>query len=171
MIHKPSADQVPAYYIHMFNQIPDSTPILDFLHYQIEEISHFFMEMTEEKRRYRYAENKWTPKQILNHITDMERVFAYRALAFARNDQNILPGAEEDDYAAEAQADDFDISVLISDFTAVRNSSISLFRMVRKEVWDYNGNANNTVIPLRAIPFFIGGHATHHIKIIKERYL
>ena len=63
------------------------------------------------------------------------------------------------------------MDVLIEDFTAVRQSSLTLFRMIREEVWDYNGNANNTVTPLRALPFFLGGHAIHHVKIIKERYL
>jgi uncharacterized damage-inducible protein DinB len=131
----------------------------------------FFKSIPEEKRQYRYGEDKWTIQEVLQHIIDAERIFLYRALAFARKDPNILPSFEETDYAAESNANKRKWDELVAEFSAVRKSTQFLFGSFSEEQLDLTGRASNYQMSVKAMGYAIAGHATHHIHIIKERYL
>lgn len=124
-----------------------------------------------EKLEYRYAEGKWTIKDILQHLIDAERVFCYRAMRFARNDQTPLPGFEQDDYVKVFDANHRDIKDMIEEFSHLRNSTIALFKSFDSESLKRIGTASNSPMSVRAIGYLFAGHVNHHLKVIKERYL
>ncbi|HMG13812.1 MAG TPA: DinB family protein [Saprospiraceae bacterium] len=117
-----------------------------------------------------YAPDKWTIKDILQHIIDAERIFTYRALRFARNDKTPLPGFEENDYALEANAGSRTLDDIIHEFDVTRQSTIGMFSSFSKEQLLKTGISNNNEISVLAIGFTISGHLIHHMNIIKERY-
>jgi hypothetical protein len=123
------------------------------------------------KQLYRYAEGKWSLKQVLGHIMDCERIFACRVLRFARADATPLPGFEENDYAVSAKSDDVPWADLLDEFAAVRKASVRLLKNLPAEAWMRTGTANNKTITVRALAFMLVGHAEHHIALIRERYL
>ena len=124
-----------------------------------------------DKFDYRYAEGKWTIKDILQHLVDAERVFAYRALCFARNDKTELPGFEEDDYVIEANANKRSIQDLLTELLIVRQSSLALFKSFNDEQLMRIGTASNNPMSVRALGFIIIGHQNHHQRVFEERYL
>jgi hypothetical protein len=138
---------------------------------QMDEILALLAGMDAGKRDFRYAPGKWTVKELVNHITDAERVFGYRAMCVARNDPASLPGFEENGYslAAEAQLAEWDS--LVQEFEFVRKSSISLFRNLPEAGWTRVGTANNSPISVRAMAMVMYGHVAHHLEILHERYL
>jgi hypothetical protein len=126
---------------------------------------------------YRYAENKWTIKEILVHNIDDERIFAYRALRYARNDNTPLHGFEENDYAKYSYANDRSLDSIFEEYESVRNATLTLFQNLPDDAFlrsgggiDYDGNIIN-IRTVRALAYHIAGHELRHIKIIKERYL
>ena len=127
--------------------------------------------LPEEKFSYCYAEGKWTIKELIQHITDAERVLSYRALRFSRNDTTDLPGFDEDWYVDNSNGNDRCIEDLLIEFKLVRRSTISLFKSFSTEMLSKTGSANGSEMTVRAIGFIIAGHQTHHLKIIKEKYL
>lgn len=131
----------------------------------------FFNNIPPEKLEYRYAANKWTIKDILLHLIDAERIFAYRALRIGRGDQTALPGFEENDYVANAGANSRSLESLLNEFSVVRNSSLILFKSFNEEQLLNIGTASDNSISVRAIGFIIAGHQIHHLKVIEERYL
>ncbi len=117
-----------------------------------------------------YAPGKWTVKQIIQHITDNERVQAYRALCFARNDNTPLPGYEENDYAANADTSHLTLDLLLEEFRMVRAANIALFTAFTPEMLMREGTCNNTRISVLGLGFVLAGHQVHHSRIIEERY-
>jgi hypothetical protein len=117
-----------------------------------------------------YEPGKWTVKDIIQHVIDAERVFAYRALRFARNDKTALPGFEENDYAANTNVAKRSLDDLLNEFDTVRRSTIYLYKNFTDEMLLRVGNASGKDITALALGFIMAGHALHHNKIIKERY-
>lgn len=132
---------------------------------------HFVRDITMDKYDYRYAEGKWTIKDIIQHIIDTERIFAYRALRIARGDKTALPGFEENDYANAAQADRRHLQELLTELSMVRQSTIFMFKSFREEDLLNMGTASGYNISARAVGFLIIGHQIHHMNVFKERYL
>lgn len=124
-----------------------------------------------EKHEFRYAEGKWTIKDIVLHLIDAERIFAYRALRIARKDQTPLSGFEENAYVETAFANSRTMEDLIEEFVTVRQATLSLFKTFSDEQLTQMGIASEKPVSVRAIGFIILGHQKHHMKIIKERYL
>jgi len=118
-----------------------------------------------------YAPGKWTLKQVINHIIDTERVFAYRALCLARNDLRPLPGFDQDEYVRFGPASQCTIADLREEFTAVRAATIALFRNLPDEAWLRRGSVNEYDVTIRGLAFHIAGHERHHVKIVREKYL
>ncbi len=131
----------------------------------------FFQDLPGERLNYSYAEGKWTPKDILQHITDTERVFAYRALSFARSENANLAGFDENIFAENALAGNKTLSDLLDEYIAVRTATILLFKNLTHQHLTQIGTANGSKMSVRAIGFIICGHEIHHCNIIKERYL
>ena len=120
---------------------------------------------------YRYAPGKWTMKDILAHIMDDERVFAYRALRFARHDKTDLAGVDQDRDAEYAGANDRDINDLLEEYRNVRASSISLFKGFSDEAFMRTGKASGYNVSVRALAYLIAGHELHHLNVMMDRYL
>jgi len=131
----------------------------------------FLKKIPVEKRDYRYAEGKWTIKEVLQHVIDGERVFTYRALRFARKDETPLPGFDETLFAENSKADKRNWDELVEEFKAVRKSSELLFSSFDEEQLDASGIANNNSNYVLGIGYILVGHSLHHMKVIKERYL
>lgn len=166
----PSVSEYPPYYEKYIQKVPPGN-LIHFLENSTNEFVEFLNNITEEKLSYRYAENKWTIPQIVQHLIDAERIFTYRALRFARKDQTELPGFEENDYANEATGEDRSFNEILEEYKSVRNSTLMLFQSFNDEILERKGSANNNMISVRSIIFIIAGHSEHHLQIIKERYL
>lgn len=124
-----------------------------------------------ERQEYRYAPGKWSIKEVIQHVNDSERIFAYRALRFARKDTTPLPGFEENDYAPASDADRRSLRSLCDEHEAVRRSSILLFQSFAPEMLMRRGQAAGNSVSVEALGWIIAGHAMHHWSIIRERYL
>lgn len=131
----------------------------------------FYQSISDEKMECRYVEGKWTIKDIIQHHIDAERVFAYRALRFAREDKTELPGFEENSYANSSRGNSRSKDSLIEEYQAVRNSTLSLFKSFDDDVLLRIGVASGGEMSVRATSFIIIGHEAHHCNVIKERYL
>jgi uncharacterized damage-inducible protein DinB len=170
-IAKPKEGEFPPYAIMYITLLPDDGRVLEHLKDQFESTKVLVLSLPEEKLNYRYAEGKWTIKEILLHIIDTERIFAYRALRFARNDMTELPGYEQDDYTPYSGATGRDLTSIFEEYEAVRNATITLFNGFEEEAYTRLGVANKHTVSVRALAYQIAGHELHHINIIKERYL
>ena len=135
------------------------------------EFKKFIEKIPKKKIEFAYAENKWTIKEILQHIIDAERVFVYRALTFARKDSTPLPGFDENYWAANAQTSKRKWDDLVKEFKTLRKSTESLFVAFDESQLLSNGTASGKEINTLALGYICSGHVAHHIKIIKERYL
>lgn len=124
-----------------------------------------------DKAEYRYAEGKWTIKDIVQHVIDTERVFAYRALRFARHDSTELPGFDENDYAASSSTERRSLADLLEEHDTVRLSTEKLFESFSPDMLMRMGKANGNPFSVRALGWIIAGHAVHHAEVIRERYL
>lgn len=131
----------------------------------------FLESIPDNKLEYRYADGKWTIKEIIQHLMDAEVVFAYRALRFARNDKTELPGFDENFYAEMSSANKKTKADLLSSYRALRLFTINLFKSFDSQTLQNIGTASNSKMSVRALGFVIIGHETHHCKVIKERYL
>jgi len=125
----------------------------------------------ESKGEFRYQPEKWSIKELLCHMVDAERIFAYRALRFSRNDKTPLSGFEEKDYAPEANAHNRTIQTIANEMEHVRLTSIDLYTSFSTEMLSRTGKANNTEISVLNLGYIISGHETHHRSILQERYL
>ena len=137
----------------------------------LHEFIRFVQNIPMDKFDYRYAEGKWTIKDIIQHVIDTERIFAYRALRISRNDTTPLPGFEENDYVENTKANERGIQDLLAEFSAVRYATLFLFKSFSEEQLKKMGTASGTAISVRAIGFIIIGHQKHHQNIFQERYL
>lgn len=138
---------------------------------QQELINDFFISIPDAKTNEPYAPGKWTLKELLQHMIDTERIFNYRALAFARKEKNSLPGFDENEYAANSHANNRNWKDLCEELIAVRNSTEILFNSFTDEAMHSTGLANNKPVTVLALGFIIAGHIIHHKKIMEERYL
>ncbi len=141
------------------------------LNKQGEEAESLFNSIPENKWLYKYAEGKWSVKEVLQHITDTERVFSFRAFVFSRKDPNTFPSFDENEYARNSNADNKNPKDLIEEFLTVRKSTQLLFNGFSEEQLNSAGKASSYEMNVNSIGYMIAGHFAHHIKILKERYL
>jgi uncharacterized damage-inducible protein DinB len=145
--------------------------IMDALSESSAKMQEFLKTVPEAKGTYRYAEGKWSIKEVLNHLIDAERIFAYRALRFARNDKTELHGFEENDYAPEANAHARTVKELASEMIRLRATTIDLFASFTPEMLERKGKASKNEALVKVYAYLIGGHEMHHLSIFKERYM
>jgi len=169
MIGRPQDTEAASYYFTYINQVTGDNAI-DTLESQLDESLAFFSGISEEKSLYRYAPEKWSIRQALNHLTDTERAFAFRALWFARSFSSPLPGYDQNIAASGAEADRISWAAHVEEFRRVRQSTISLFRNMPPAAWTRSGIASDNPFTVRALAYIIAGHLTHHVRIIRERY-
>ena len=170
MIGRPQNAEAAPYYFTYINQVAGDDAV-GALESQLEESLAFFSGISEEKSLYRYAPEKWSIRQVLNHITDTERAFAFRALWFARGFETPLPSYDQNVAASGAEAERVSWAAHMEEFRRVRLSSISLFRNMPSEAWTRSGIASDNSFTVRALAYIIAGHLAHHITVLRERYL
>jgi len=162
--------RVPEYY-HKYINLAISDDLKTALEkHQIELIS-FLKDIPKKKWNYRYAEGKWSIKEVVQHIIDAERVFTYRALCFARKDQTPLPSFDENIFAANSKADDRSKKDLLKELKAVQASSAQMFESFDEEHLNQTGIASEKSTYVKGIAYIVFGHSLHHKNILKERYL
>jgi len=163
-------ETVPPFYKNYVKQI-EETDLLQALRISGHRCLELVHAIPEEKADYRYAEGKWTVRELLCHMIDAERIFAYRALRFARNDNTPLAGFEENDYATQANASGRSLQKIVAEMAHLRSSTIDLFESFTPEMMIRRGTANKNEMSVIALGFIIAGHETHHCNVLKERYL
>ena len=145
--------------------------IIQTLEQQLENSLSLLRTISPDKGNFRYAPDKWSVKELLGHLIDSERIFSYRALSFARNDQSPLPGYEQNDYVREGNFDSRNLADLAEEFAIVRRATIQLLRPLNETEWLRHGKANENDVSVRALAYIIAGHVAHHAAILQERYL
>ena len=149
----------------------ENVTLIEVLTSSLEEILITVKNLPEEKLQYKYAEGKWTIKEIIQHLIDTERIMSYRALRFSRNDATELQGFDENWYVDNSNGNDRNIHDLLDELTLLRKTSVSLFKSFTDEMLIRIGTANGGDMTVRALGFIIAGHQLHHLNIIRERYL
>lgn len=149
----------------------DEVNLFEELEISLHDFIKFVQNIPMDKFDYRYADGKWTIKDIIQHIIDAERIFAYRALRISRNDKTPLPGFDENDYVENTNANGRSIQELLTEFSAVRHSNLLLFKSFSEEQLTRIGIASNHPVSVRALGFLMIGHQKHHQRVFQERYL
>ncbi len=170
MIGRPEAAETAAYYFGYINRVAGENPQAA-MREQLDESLTLFSSITEEKSFFRYAPEKWSIRQALNHVTDTERAFVFRALWFARGFDAPLPGFDPDIAAAGAGADATSWAAHIEEFRQVRLATIAFFANLPADAWMRTGTASGNPFTVRALAFIVPGHVNHHLAILRERYL
>ncbi len=163
------SDEFPAYYAPYIDTVFGD--VMHVLKEQITTFPAFLDTIPAGKSEYSYAEGKWTIKQVVGHVIDTERIHAYRALRFARNDTKALPGFEQEDFVLHARFNERSLSSLAEEFTVVRKSNMALFNTFNELELNRRGLASERLISVRAFLYIIAGHLNHHKNIIQERYI
>lgn len=167
---RPASSEAASFYWKYIDKVEGEDPVAA-LERQLAEAAALFAGISEEKSTYRYAPDKWTIRQSLNHLTDTERMFTFRALWFGRGFTVPLESFDDKTAAAAAQADRVPWAELVQEFGQVRPATVSLFRHMPEEAWLATGIANGNPVSVRAIAFLIAGHTAHHLGLLRERYL
>ena len=167
---RPDADEYASYFAGYVSLAPVGD-IVETLGRQLEDVLALLGEVPESRGDSRYAPEKWSIKELVGHMSDTERVFAYRALCIARNDRAPLPGMDQDEYMSGANFGAQTLRDLADEFACVRRASIYLFRHLADEAWLRRGTANGNEVSVRALAHILAGHAEHHVRILRERYL
>lgn len=160
-----------SFYAGYIQAVSHEYNLVEELEISVHRLIKFVQNIPMDKFDYRYADGKWTIKDIIQHIIDAERIFSYRALRISRNDQTPLPGFEENSYVEHTNANARSIQQLLTEMAAVRQSTLLLFKSFTQEQLQLIGTASDNPISVRAIGFIIIGHQKHHQTIFKERYL
>ena len=166
---RPEPTEYAAYYETYVSKVPGND-VVSQLESQRLQTAQLFAASTERDGNFRYAPGKWTIKEVVGHLSDAERVFAYRALRIARGDQTPLPGFEQDDYVKNGNCAEQSLADLVQEFGLIRATTLTLFRSLNAEAWGRRGTASNNPVTVRALAFIIAGHELHHREILKERY-
>lgn len=167
---RPKADEHLEYYGRYIERVPDGD-IVEILEKQISETIAFLRAIPESRVDYQYAPGKWTPRQIAGHLSDGERVFQYRAWRFSRADTTPVPGFDENHYVDHAPFTNVSMNDLIDEFEQLRRASVHMFRNMDADAMSRRGSANGAEITVRALAWIMAGHETHHMQVLREKYL
>jgi hypothetical protein len=167
---RPTADECSPYYFTYIQLVPDGD-IVATLHIQHADIHALLVHVSDAQAATPPAPNEWSIKQVIAHLSDTERLFAFRALWFARGEQAALPGMEPNPWVAISNANARALSDLLTEFDQVRAASISLFANLDTEAWQQRGVASDHVVSVRALAWIIAGHERHHNRSLREEYL
>lgn len=166
---KPAAHEYPAYYDQYISKVDDGD-VVGILQEQRNDVSTRLSEITNEQSLLRYAEDKWSVKELVGHLTDAERIFGTRALCIARGETQPLPGFDEDSYVELAHFDDRAFDSILSEWITVRDANIKLFETLDYDAMSRFGVANGRPITPRAIMWIVAGHTAHHVQMLRDRY-
>ena len=169
-MNRPNETEYAPYFQSYIDQVNEAD-ILPVLRSQMDDLDVLLDRVDPEKETYRYAEGKWSVREIVGHLIDGERVFGYRAYCIARGEQQSLPGFDQDEYMLTAPYHHIELEDLLSELRLIRLGNIAMFRTLDEASWNRVGTANANQISVRAIAFVMAGHVRHHMNVLRERYL
>lgn len=169
-VPRPVEGDCAPYYFTYINEIAADEDVLAVLADLDRTTPALLAPVLDELAGFRYAPGKWSVREVVGHMTDAERVFAYRALSIARGDQTALPGFEENEWAEVSNAGSRSLADLVGELRAVRASTLALFRSFGAAEWERTGTASGKHVAVRALPYIIAGHERHHVAVLRERY-
>jgi hypothetical protein len=167
---QPQANEAASYYFRYID-LARTDDIVSYLDQQMKETMPLWEGISDEQSTHRYAPEKWTIRELLNHVNDGERIFLGRALWFARGFTDPLPSFDQEIAVAGAKANETAWTDLVDEFRNVRLGTLSFFRNLPKDAWSRTGVASDNPFSVNAIAYIIGGHVAHHVNVLKERYL
>jgi hypothetical protein len=170
MAGRPHPTDAAEYYFRYIDQV-NTDDIIAEMEHQLGEADELFAQISEEKSLYRYAPEKWSVRQVVNHISDAERTFAFRACWFARGFETPLPSFDQNIAAASARAEAIPWHAHVEEFRSVRMATLALYRNLPADAWERSGMASENRFTVGALAFIIAGHFTHHANVIRVRYL
>jgi len=168
-MERPTPTEHIPYYEKYIALVPEGD-VLQFMEGQIAEIRALAEAVSEAQAGSRYAPGKWSLREVLGHLIDVERIFAYRALCIARGETKPLNGIEQDDYAAQAEADRTSMKELSDEFANLRRANLAMLRRLSEEASRRIGTASDNPVSVRALTYIMAGHIPHHLQIVRERY-
>lgn len=169
-MQRPEKKEYAKYY-ETYVSLVGETDIVATLQNQLTEMQKLFAEIFEEKGAFAYATGKWTIKEVIGHLNDGEKIFAYRALRFSRADRTPIEGFEQDDYVENAAFNDCKVADLTEEFLLLRRANNLFFKSLTAEAWRRSGTASDAEVSVRALAYIMVGHVRHHVNILKARYL
>ncbi|MEO8573903.1 MAG: DinB family protein [Pyrinomonadaceae bacterium] len=169
-MNRPDNAEYAPYYERYVSLVTDSD-VMNTLGAQTTQLQNIFTGMPEEKGEFRYADGKWSIKELLGHLIDGERMFAYRVLRISRGDETPIEGFEQDGYIENAHSNERSFADLLEEFSLVRRANMIFFKNLTDDAWLRIGTASNATVSVRALGHIMAGHIEHHLTILKERYL
>src|SRR5215510_696197 len=170
IMNKPDSTEYAPYFEKYISLVPDGEIVVT-LGLQIESTLSLIRGLSAAQGDLRYAPGKWSVKEVIGHLIDAERIFAYRALRFARNDATPLPGFDENSFVADAGFGSRSLADLAEEFEHVRKSNLYMFKHLDGDSWLRRGAANNNEASVGALAYIIAGHELHHVGILRSHYL
>lgn len=168
---KPDKKEYPEFYQTYINALKVEDTLLNHLETSLKHFEEVLSEIEFSKQEYRYAEGKWTIKEIVQHLIDTERVFVYRALRYSRKDSSSLLSFDENSFVTNYEVNKRNFDDMLNEFTLLRRSTIFMFQDFEEEILDRAGKVGDQNISVRAIGYICSGHVIHHLKVIEERYM
>jgi hypothetical protein len=169
MASRPRDTDYASYYSRYVNLVP-GTDVLSVLRTQIVEFAKLAAAVSHEREGFRYAEGKWSIREVIGHLIDGERVFGFRAFCFSRGEQAHLPSFDENEYVAASRSDDRTLADLIAELTLVRQSNLAVLEHLAENDWERRGTASDNPVTVLALAFMMAGHVRHHLDILRIRY-
>lgn len=167
---KPGGDEYAPYYASYIEEAP-AADLIDTMETQNREIPAMLLEVPEARGGFRYADGKWTLREVVQHLNDAERVFGFRLLWFARNSGTDLPGFDENRWVPEGDAERRALAELAAEFSAIRKSTIAMIKLMTDDQMRRRGTASGNQFSCQALAWIMAGHVTHHARVLRERYL
>ncbi len=170
MLGRPQPNEAASYYSLYIDRVP-SDDVVGVLTTQLEEAVDFLSEISEQQSLHRYAPDKWSMRELLGHVNDTERVFMFRALWFARGFEDPLPSFDQEIGFKAAESDNVSWASHVDEFSAIRSATLAFFRNLPSDAWLRSGIASDNSVTVRALAYIVAGHVSHHLAILRERYL
>jgi hypothetical protein len=168
-VGRPQPDEIPSHYAGYIKRVPELDPVI-VLAAQIEDTAALLRGVSENDAMHRYARGKWSVKEVVGHLADVERIMAYRALRIARGDTTPLPGFDENAYVPLAKFDARSLADLVGELRTARAATLALLRTFDADAWRRRGTASGKPVSVRALAYMIPGHERHHLEILRTRY-
>jgi hypothetical protein len=169
VVGRPEVDEIPSHWVGYIKRVPEFDPVI-VCAAQIEETASLLHGLSDTEALHRYARGKWSVKEVVGHLADVERIMAYRALRIARGDTTPLPGFDENAYVPVAKFDARSVADLLGELRTARAATLALLRTFDADAWRRRGTASGKPVSVRAVAFMIPGHERHHIEILRTRY-
>jgi hypothetical protein len=169
MISRPAPAEYAPSFAGYVSLVPE-TELLAVLEAQPAELARLSSGVSSDREKFRYAEGKWTIRELVGHLVDSERIFGYRAFCISRGEQAPLPAFEENEYITNSHYDDVSLGDLVSEFAALRGTNLAFLRRLEDKEWERLGTSNMNPASVRALAFFMAGHVRHHVGVLRDRY-